>query len=48
LYRNGQKCRFFAKSKIIGIYLKGVKMTQNRSKAWAIVLAFCTEMAQNA
>jgi hypothetical protein len=31
---------FFVAAKIIEIHLKGVKITQNRSKAWAIVHAF--------
>jgi hypothetical protein len=34
------KCMFFASAKIIENYLKGEKMTQNRSKEWAIVHAF--------
>ena len=29
------------------IFPKGVKMTQNRSKPWAIAHAFCSKMAKN-
>jgi hypothetical protein len=40
LVKNGQKCMFFASAKMIEINLKGVKMSQNRSKPWAIVMFF--------
>jgi hypothetical protein len=40
LAKNGQKCMFFAPFKLIENHLKGVKMSQDRSKPWAIVHAF--------
>jgi hypothetical protein len=39
LAKNDQKCMFFATFKLIENKLKRVKMTQNRSKPWAIVHA---------
>jgi hypothetical protein len=39
---------FFAPAKIIENNLKGVNMTHNRSKPWAIVHAFWPKMPQNA
>jgi hypothetical protein len=47
LVKNGQKRMFFAPFKLIEMYLKGEKMTQNRSKPWAIVHAFWSKMAKN-
>jgi recombinational DNA repair protein RecT len=47
LVKNGQKYMFFAPLKLIENNLKGVKMTQNPSKAWAIVHAFWSKMAKN-
>jgi hypothetical protein len=38
---------FFAPLKFIENNLKGVKMTQNSSKPWAIVHAFWSKMAKN-
>jgi hypothetical protein len=38
---------FFAPAKIIENNLKGVKMSQNRSKPWAIVHAFWPKMIQD-
>jgi hypothetical protein len=38
---------FFATGKIIENYLKGLKMTQNRSKPWAIIHAFWPKMTEN-
>jgi hypothetical protein len=40
LAKNVPKCMFFPPAKIIENNLKGVKVTQNQSKAWAIVHAF--------
>jgi hypothetical protein len=42
LVKNGQKCIFFSLHK--KNKLKGVKMTQKRSKAWTIVHAFWSKM----
>jgi hypothetical protein len=39
---------FFVSAKIIEYNLKGVKTTQNRPKAWAIVHTFWLQMTQNA
>jgi hypothetical protein len=36
LAKNDPKCMFFEATKIMENILKVVKMTQNRSKAWAI------------
>ena len=47
LLRNGQKWGFFKGCEILQIFSKGVKMTQNRSKTWAIGHAFCSKMAKN-
>jgi hypothetical protein len=38
----------FAPFKLIETNLKCVKMTQNRSKPWAIVHTFWSKMAKNA
>jgi hypothetical protein len=48
LVKNSQKSMFLAPAKIIEINLKGVKMTQNRSKPLAIVHAFWSKMVKNA
>jgi hypothetical protein len=39
---------FFEPAKIMGNNLKGVKMTQNRSKPWAIVHAFWPKITGSA
>jgi hypothetical protein len=39
---------FFAPFKLIENNLKGVKMSQNRSKQWAIVHAFWSKITPNA
>ena len=41
------KWQFLKGWEIIHIFSKGVKMTQNRSKPWAIAYAFCSKMAKN-
>ena len=46
LLKNGQNWQFFKASEILPIFPKGVKMTQNRSKPWAIAHAFCSKMAK--
>jgi hypothetical protein len=48
LAKNDLKCMFFVSAKIIENNLKGVKMTQNPSKAWAIVHSCWPKMTQNA
>jgi hypothetical protein len=48
LAKNGQKCMFFAPFKLIENSFKVVKMTQNRSKPWAIVHASFSKMDKNA
>jgi hypothetical protein len=48
LAKNDRKWMFFAPAKLIENNLKGVKIGQNRSKAWAIVRAFWPKMTQNA
>jgi hypothetical protein len=48
LAKNGNKWIFFAPFKLIENKLKGVKMTQHRSKPWAIVHTFWSKMAKNA
>ena len=47
LLKNGQKWLVLKGWEIIHIFPKGVKMTQNRSKPWAIAHAFCSKMAKN-
>jgi hypothetical protein len=36
LVKNDKKSMFFASAKVFEINLKGVKISQNRSKPWAI------------
>jgi hypothetical protein len=48
LNKNDTKCMFFASGKIIENNLKGVKMSQNRSKTWVIVHSFCLKVAKEA
>ena len=46
LLKNGQNWQFSKAWEIFRIFPKGVKITQNRSKPWAIAHAFCSKMAK--